>query len=115
MSNSNRSLPSILATSPNWQNIFPNKYEYRSHSSRKQRALAADASAMLARTGHQGACYTVRILSFPERKKSLFAFFDLHGYIMIIFFMCLGIGLKFIPGTPVAYSAKVVLQLQMQE
>lgn len=24
--------------------------------------------------------YTARILNFPERKKSLFAFFDAHGY-----------------------------------
>lgn len=31
--------------------------------------------------------YTARILNFQKRKKSLFAFFDLHGYIMIIFFM----------------------------
>ena len=31
--------------------------------------------------------YTARILNFPERKKSLFAFFDLHGYILIFFMM----------------------------
>ena len=49
--------------------------------------------------------YTARILSFPERKKSLFAFFDLHGYILIIFMMCLGISLKFIPGMPVEFFA----------
>lgn len=49
--------------------------------------------------------YTARILNFPERKKSLFAFFDLRGYIMIIFFMCLGIALKFIPGMPVEFFA----------
>lgn len=49
--------------------------------------------------------YTARILNFPERKKSLFAFFDLRGYIMIIFFMCLGISLKFIPGMPVEFFA----------
>ena len=49
--------------------------------------------------------YTARILNFPERKKSLFAFFDLRGYIMIIFFMCLGISLKFIPGIPVEFFA----------
>ncbi len=48
---------------------------------------------------------TDRILNFPERKKSLFAFFDAHGYIMIAFFMCLGIGLKFIPGMPVEFFA----------
>ena len=49
--------------------------------------------------------YTARILNFPERKKSLFAFFDAHGYIMIAFFMCLGIGLKFIQGMPVEFFA----------
>lgn len=49
--------------------------------------------------------YTARILNFSERKKSLFAFFDAHGYIMIAFFMCLGIGLKFIPGMPVEFFA----------
>jgi hypothetical protein len=49
--------------------------------------------------------YTARILNFQERKISLFAFFDLRGYIMIFFFMCLGIGLKFIPGMPVEFFA----------
>jgi len=49
--------------------------------------------------------YTARILNFPERKKSLFAFLDAHGYIMITFFMCLGIGLKLIPGLPVEFFA----------
>lgn len=49
--------------------------------------------------------YTARILNFSERKKSLFAFFDAHGYIMIAFFMCLGIGLKFIPGMPIEFFA----------
>ena len=49
--------------------------------------------------------YTNRILSFPERKKSLFAFFDLKGYCIIIFMMCLGISLKFIPGIPVDFFA----------
>ena len=49
--------------------------------------------------------YTVRILSFPERKKSLFAFLDLHGYILITFMMCLGIALKYIPGLPAEFIA----------
>lgn len=49
--------------------------------------------------------YTRRILDFPERKKSLFAFFDLHGYILILFMMGLGISLKFIPGMPVEFFA----------
>lgn len=49
--------------------------------------------------------YTNRILSFPERKKSLFAFFDLRGYILIFFMMGLGISLKYIPGMPVEFFA----------
>ena len=49
--------------------------------------------------------YTARILGFPERRKSLFAFFDLHGYILIFFMMGLGIGLKFIPGMPAEFFA----------
>lgn len=49
--------------------------------------------------------YTRRILDFPERKKSLFAFFDLHGYILIFFMMGLGISLKFIPGMPSEFFA----------
>ena len=49
--------------------------------------------------------YTARILNFPERKKSLFAFLDLHGYILIIFMMCLGIGLKYIPCMPTEFFA----------
>lgn len=49
--------------------------------------------------------YTARILDFPTRKKSLFAFFDLRGYILIIFMMCLGISLKYIPGMPAEFFA----------
>ena len=49
--------------------------------------------------------YTERILTFPERKKSLFAFFDLHGYILIFLMMGLGISLKFIPGMPIEFFA----------
>ena len=49
--------------------------------------------------------YTARILGFPERKKSLFAFFDLHGYILIFFMMGLGISLQFIPGMPTEFFA----------
>ena len=49
--------------------------------------------------------YTARILNFPERKKSLFAFFDLHGYVLIFFMMGLGISLKHIPGMPVEFFA----------
>lgn len=49
--------------------------------------------------------YTERILNFKERKKSLFAFFDLHGYILIFFMMGLGISLKFIPFIPIEFFA----------
>lgn len=49
--------------------------------------------------------YTARILNFPERKKSLFAFFDLHGYILIFCMMSLGISLKFIPFIPMEFFA----------
>ena len=49
--------------------------------------------------------YTNRILSFPERKKSLFAFFDLRGYILIFFMIGLGISLKYIPGMPLEFFA----------
>jgi membrane-associated HD superfamily phosphohydrolase len=49
--------------------------------------------------------YTERILNCKERKKSLFAFFDLHGYILIFFMMGLGISLKFIPFIPIEFFA----------
>ena len=49
--------------------------------------------------------YTERILTFPERRKSLFSFLDLHGYILITFMMCLGIGLKYVPGMPAEFFA----------
>ncbi len=49
--------------------------------------------------------YTARILNFPVRKKSLFAFFDLHGYLLILFMMGLGISLKFVPGMPAEFFA----------
>lgn len=49
--------------------------------------------------------YTKRILEFPEEKKSLLAFLPVKGWIMVIFFMCLGISLKFIPGVPTEFFA----------
>jgi hypothetical protein len=49
--------------------------------------------------------YTARILNFPERRKSLFAFFDAHGYILIFCMMGLGISLKFIPCIPLEFFA----------
>lgn len=49
--------------------------------------------------------YTDRILNFPTRKKSLLAFLNRRGYILITFMMCLGIVLKFIPGIPDEFFA----------
>lgn len=49
--------------------------------------------------------YTARILNFPERRKSLFAFFDLRGYVLIVFMMGLGISLKHIPCMPTEFFA----------
>ena len=49
--------------------------------------------------------YTARILNFPTRRKSLFAFLDLHGYILLTFMIGLGISLKYIPGMPQEFFA----------
>ncbi|MBQ8069786.1 MAG: hypothetical protein IJ202_02925 [Bacteroidales bacterium] len=49
--------------------------------------------------------YSDRITGFPEEKKSVFAFLSTKGYILIIFMMCLGISLKFIPGVPTEFFA----------
>lgn len=49
--------------------------------------------------------YTARILNFSERKKSLFAFLDTHGYILIFCMMSLGISLKFLPFIPIEFFA----------
>lgn len=49
--------------------------------------------------------YSDRILAFPEKKKSILAFLPVKGWILIIFMICLGISLKFIPGVPTAFFA----------
>lgn len=49
--------------------------------------------------------YSARILAFPEKKKSLLAFLPVKGWILVIFMMCLGISLKFIPGVPTEFFA----------
>lgn len=49
--------------------------------------------------------YSDRILSFPENKKSILVFLPLRGWILVIFMMCLGISLKFIPGIPTEFFA----------
>ena len=49
--------------------------------------------------------YSARIQGFPKEKKSILAFLPVKGWIMVIFFMCLGISLKFIPGVPTEFFA----------
>lgn len=49
--------------------------------------------------------YTDRILAFPQEKKSLLAFLPIKGWILVVFMMCLGISLKFIPGVPTEFFA----------
>ena len=49
--------------------------------------------------------YSDRILAFPQKKKSILAFLPLRGWILVIFMMCLGISLKFIPGIPTEFFA----------
>lgn len=49
--------------------------------------------------------YTDRIRAFPQARKSLFAFLSAKDYVLVSFMICLGIGLKFFPGVPVAFFA----------
>ena len=49
--------------------------------------------------------YSDRILAFPQEKKSLLAFLPLKGWVLVIFMMCLGISLKFIPDIPTEFFA----------
>jgi Na+/melibiose symporter-like transporter len=49
--------------------------------------------------------YSDRIMNFPEPKKSILAFLPVRGWILVIFMMCLGISLKFIPGIPTEFFA----------
>ena len=49
--------------------------------------------------------YADRILAFPQEKKSLLAFLPIKGWILVVFMMCLGISLKFIPGVPTEFFA----------
>lgn len=49
--------------------------------------------------------YTQRVLTFRERRKSVFAFLDLRGYMIILFMMSLGITLRFIPNMPAEFFA----------
>ena len=49
--------------------------------------------------------YSARILAFPEKKKSILAFLPVKGWILVIFMMCIGISLKFIPGISTEFFA----------
>lgn len=49
--------------------------------------------------------YSDRIMAFPEKKKSILAFLPVRGWVLVIFMMCLGISLKFIPGIPTEFFA----------
>ena len=49
--------------------------------------------------------YSGRILAFPESRKSILAFLPVRGWVLVIFMMCLGISLKFIPGIPTEFFA----------
>lgn len=49
--------------------------------------------------------YSDRICNFAEKKKSILAFLPVKGWILVIFMMCLGISLKFIPGIPAEFFA----------
>ena len=49
--------------------------------------------------------YSNRVLAFPEEKKSILAFLPARGWILVVFMMCLGVSLKFIPGIPAEFFA----------
>lgn len=49
--------------------------------------------------------YSDRILAFPQGKKSLLALLPAKGWVLVIFMICLGISLKFIPGIPTEFFA----------
>ena len=49
--------------------------------------------------------YTRRICSFSTERKSLLSFLPVKGWVMVTFFMCLGITLKLIPGVPTEFFA----------
>ncbi len=48
--------------------------------------------------------YSSRIASLP-RKTGFFQTFPLRGWILIVFMMCLGMSLRFIPGIPAEFTA----------
>jgi len=48
--------------------------------------------------------YSSRISALPQ-KSGFFQTFPLRGWILIVFMMCLGMALKFIPGIPAEFTA----------
>lgn len=48
--------------------------------------------------------YSERIASLPE-KVQIWHTFPVKGWILLVFMMCLGIALKYIPGLPSAFTA----------
>jgi len=48
--------------------------------------------------------YSARISALPQ-KSGFFQTFPLRGWILIVFMMCLGMALKFIPGIPAEFTA----------
>lgn len=49
--------------------------------------------------------YADRIMVFPSENKSILAFLPVKGWVLVVFMMCLGISLKFIPGIPTEFFA----------
>lgn len=49
--------------------------------------------------------HTKRILGYPEEKKSIFYFFDVKGYLLMVFMMGLGIGLRASNLMPIEFFA----------
>lgn len=48
--------------------------------------------------------YCARLADLPQ-KSGLFQTFPLRGWVLIVFMMCLGMALKFIPGVPQEFTA----------
>lgn len=49
--------------------------------------------------------YSARIMAMTDEKTSIFRTFSVKGYLVILFMISLGIGLKHIPGIPSSFFA----------
>ena len=49
--------------------------------------------------------YTSRIAALPEDGLKLWHTFPTRGWVLLVFMMCLGMALRFVPGVPVAFTA----------